>query len=83
MSFINILSILGVGYLIILHIYLMSQGLSTYEYVKKSQDEVTGKEKKARAEESQESSDNSNVANKKSGHYDISIVARRGGRRKI
>jgi uncharacterized membrane protein len=83
MSFINILSILGVGYLIILHIYLMSQGLSTYEYVKKSQDEVTTKEKKARAEESQESSDSSNVANKKSGHYDISIVARRVGRRKI
>jgi uncharacterized membrane protein len=52
MSFINILSILGVSYLIILHIYLMSQGLSTYEYVKKSQDEVTAKEKKARAEES-------------------------------
>jgi hypothetical protein len=30
----------------------MSQGLSTYEYVKKSQDEITAKEKKARAEES-------------------------------
>lgn len=40
MSFINLVSILGVGYLIVLHIYLRSQGLTTYEYVKKAQDEV-------------------------------------------
>jgi len=83
MSCINLISLLGVGYLIVLHVYLRSQGLTTYEYVKKSQDEVTAKEKKARAEESQESSDSNIAINHKSGHYDVSIVARRGGRRKI
>jgi hypothetical protein len=52
MNCINLISMLGVGYLIVLHIYLRSQGLTTYDYVKKSQDEVDAKEKKARAEES-------------------------------
>jgi hypothetical protein len=52
MNCINFISILSVGYLIVLHIYLRSQGLTTYDYVKKSQDEVAAKEKKARAEES-------------------------------
>ena len=78
MSFINLICILGVGYLIVLHIYLFSQGLTTYEYVKKGQEEIAAQQKKVAAEDSQESSDNKTVKNKM-GHYDISLVARRGG----
>ena len=46
MCFINLVSIIGVGYLIGLHIYLQSQGLTTYEYVKKLNQETSNDPKK-------------------------------------